>query len=56
LLAILGSTLLGLIPAIVADAANPESVTVDMTFVAAITITENSPLQFGLLDVKACWM
>jgi hypothetical protein len=52
LLAILGATLLGLIPAIVADAANPESVTVDMTFVAAITITENNPLQFGLLDVN----
>jgi hypothetical protein len=47
-----GSALFGLIPVIVADAANPESVTVDMTFVAPITITENNPLQFGLLDVN----
>jgi hypothetical protein len=52
LLAILGSTLLGLMPAFVADAANPESVTVDMTFLDPVTITENNPLQFGLLDVN----
>jgi len=50
--AILGSALLGLMPAIVADAANPESVTVDMTFLDPVTITENNPLQFGLLDVN----
>ena len=46
-----GSALFGLIPGTVADAANPESVTVDMTFLDPITITENNPLQFGLLDV-----
>jgi len=51
-LAILGSALLGLIPAIVADAANPEPVTVDMMFIDPLTITENNPLQFGLLDVN----
>jgi hypothetical protein len=47
-----GVVLLCLVPAIIADAANPESVTVDMNFVAPITITENNPLQFGLLDVN----
>jgi hypothetical protein len=52
LLAILCSALFVLIPAIVADAANPESVTVDMTFLDPVTITENNPLQFGLLDVN----
>ena len=52
LLAILGFALTGLLPAPLADAANPESVTVDMTFLAPITITENNPLQFGLLDVN----
>ena len=51
-LAIPGVVLLCLVPAIIADAANPESVTVDMNFVAPITITENNPLQFGLLDVN----
>ncbi len=52
LLAILGSALLGLMPTTVADAANPESVTVDMTFLDPVTITENDPLQFGILDVN----
>jgi hypothetical protein len=52
LLVVFGSALIGLIPAIVADAANPESVTVDMTFLDPVTITENNPLQFGLLDVN----
>ena len=52
LLAILGFALTGLLPAPLADAANPESVTVDMTFLDPVTITENNPLQFGLLDVN----
>jgi len=52
LLAILGSALFSLMPAIVADAAIPEPVTVDMTFLDPLTITENNPLQFGLLDVN----
>lgn len=51
-LVILGSALLGLIPAIVADAANPEPVTVGMSFLDPITITENESLRFGLLDVN----
>ena len=49
---ICGSSLMGLVPVTVADAANPEPVTVDMTFMDPITITENNPLQFGLLDVN----
>lgn len=52
LLGIQGVALINLVPAIIADAANPESVTVDMNFVAPITITENNSLQFGLLDVN----
>jgi hypothetical protein len=52
LLVVFGSALIGLIPAIVANATNPESVTVDMTFLDPVTITENNPLQFGLLDVN----
>ncbi len=52
LLVVFGSALIGLIPAIVADAANPESVTVDMAFLDPVTITENESLRFGLLDVN----
>ena len=52
LLAILGAAVLGLMPAFVADAANPESVTVGMAFLDPITITENESLRFGLLDVN----
>ena len=33
-----------------ANAANPESVTIEAEFVDPITITENNALQFGLLD------
>jgi hypothetical protein len=50
--AILGAALMGLLPAHFTDAANPESVTVDMSFLDPITITEINPLQFGLLDVN----
>lgn len=46
------TALVCLVPGIVADAANPESVTVDMNFLAPVTITENNALQFGLLDVN----
>ena len=52
MLVVFGSALIGLIPAIVADAANPESVTVDMAFLDPVTITENESLRFGLLDVN----
>ena len=52
LLAIPGLALVCLMPTIVADAANPESVTVDMTFLDPVTITENESLRFGLLDVN----
>ncbi len=51
LLVVCGSVLLGLVPGTVVDAANPEPVTVDMNFLDPLTITENNPLQFGLLDV-----
>lgn len=52
LAAICSAALLGLVPGIVADAANPESVTVTMTFLDPVSITENNPLQFGLIDVN----
>jgi hypothetical protein len=52
LLVVFGSALIGLIPAIVADAANPEPVTVGMSFLDPVTITENASLRFGLLDVN----
>ena len=40
----------GLLTAKLAVAANPESVTADITFVDVITITENSALVYGLVD------
>ncbi len=49
-LAVLGSTVIGLMLATGVDAANPEPVTVEVTFVDPITITEVNALQFGLLD------
>ncbi len=52
MLVVFGSALIGLIPAIVADAANPEPVTVGMSFLDPVTITENESLRFGLLDVN----
>ena len=52
LLIVFGSSLSGLMPVTVADAANPEPVTVDMTFLDPVTITENESLRFGLLDVN----
>ncbi len=48
--AILSSTVIGLMVATGVDAANPETVVVEVTFVAAITIVEDNALQFGLLD------
>ena len=50
-LAMLGPGFCALIPATIADAANPESVTVTMSFIDPVTITEVDPLRFGLLDV-----
>lgn len=47
-----GSALLGLVPAAIVIAANPESVTVGMSFLDPVTITEVNPLQFGLLNVN----
>ena len=52
ILAILGAAVMGLMPATIVDAANPEPVTVDMTFMDPITITEINKLEFGLLDVN----
>ena len=51
-LAFVSAALTSLMPAIVTDAANPEPVTVDMEFQDPITITENDPIKFGLLDVN----
>ena len=50
-LAISGTAFLCLLPSAFTGAANPEPVTVDMNFLDPVTITENNPLQFGLLDV-----
>jgi len=52
LLAILGAAVLGLMPVTVANATNPEPVTVGMSFLDPVTITENASLRFGLLDVN----
>ena len=49
--AVLGSTLIGLMFAISASALNPESVVVEVEFVAPISITEQQQLRFGLIDL-----
>ena len=49
--AIAGSALMGLTLTIGANAANPEQVPVEVTFIAPIAIGEDNPLQFGLLDI-----
>ena len=49
--AIAGSALMGLMFATSANAANPEVVTVDVTWIAPIAIAPVSNLRFGLLDV-----
>jgi hypothetical protein len=49
--AIAGSALMGLTLTIGANAANPEVVTVDVTWIAPIDIATVSALRFGLLDV-----
>ena len=49
-LAVLGSSLVGLMLAIGAFAANPEPVVVGVEFAAPITISETSNLEFGLVD------
>ncbi len=49
--AVLGSTLIGLMFAISASAAVPEPVVVQVAFVAPIAITETNQLEFGSLDV-----
>jgi hypothetical protein len=51
-LAIVGCALAGLALTGSANAANPESVTAEVEFVAPVTITENNALQYGLLDVN----
>ena len=48
--ALSGFALSGLLFTTSVDAANPETVSVDVTFVVAITIVENNALQFGLID------
>lgn len=50
--AVMGSALIGLMLSNSTDAANPEIVTVQVAFVAPITMTaETNPLEFGSLDV-----
>ena len=49
-LAIAGCALAAVLSVSNVYAANPESVSVQVTFVDAITITENAALQYGLLD------
>ena len=49
--AIVGSALIGLMLSNSSNAANPEPVTVQVAFVAPITITETNQLEFGSLDV-----
>lgn len=49
-LAVLGFSLIGLMLSTVAYAANPEPVVVGVEFVAPITISESTNLEFGLLD------
>jgi len=48
--AIAGSALMGLILATGANAANPETITAEVTFVNPITITVPVALKFGLID------
>lgn len=52
LLAGIASTVAGLIVATAVFAANPETVPVEVTFAAPVTITGTTSLQFGLLDVS----
>ena len=50
IVAILGSGLIGLMLSTVTYAANPEPVVVGVEFVAPLTISETTNLEFGLLD------
>lgn len=49
--AIAGSALMGLMFTTGANAANPEPVVVEVTWIAPISLTPNVALKFGLLDV-----
>ncbi len=51
-LAVLGSSLIGLMLSTVTYAVNPEPVVVGVEFVAPITIGEVTNLEFGLLDLN----
>jgi hypothetical protein len=50
-LAIVGCAVAGLLSFSGVQAANPETVTAEVAFVAPILIATNNPLQYGLLDV-----
>lgn len=50
MLAVMGATVLGLSIATVARAANPETVTAQVTFADPVTITTVASLQFGVID------
>ena len=52
ILAILGSSLVGLMLSTVTYATNPEPVVVGVEFVAPLTISETTNLEFGLLDLN----
>ena len=52
LLAVLGSSLIGLMLSTAIHAANPEPVVVGVEFIAPITISESTNLEFGLLDLN----
>ena len=50
LLAVLGSSLTGLMLSTVTYAANPETVVVGVEFGPPLTISTTTPMEFGLLD------
>lgn len=50
IVAIAGSAALGLSIATIAEAANPETVTAQVTFADPVTITTNNALQYGVID------
>jgi len=49
--ALLGAALISLVLSTAAVAANPEPVTVEVEFIAPVTIAETNALAFGMLDV-----
>lgn len=52
MLVMTGFMAVALMPAPIADAANPEPVTVGMSFIDPVSVTVTNSLQFGFLDVN----